>query len=516
MAAVKLNVLHLHLTEDQGFRIESRKFPSCTRWARTATTTRRTRSRHRRLRGRARHPRGARVRHARPLHELARRPPELGERARAVPDRAQVGHHRPGARSRRARDVYRFLDAFLGEMAALFPDSYLHIGGDENNGKQWDGEPDDQGVHEGEGASPTRTRCRRTSTSGCSTILQKHGKKMMGWDEILHPTCRRTSSSSRGAGQKSLGEAAKQGYDGILSNGYYIDLLDPASQHYAVDPLPPTLDLTPSEAARVLGGEATHVVASTSTRRPSTRASGRARRPSRSASGRRKTVTDVDDMYRRMALFSPWLEIAREPAHHRPGHTRAEPRERRRRRGGGHTHRADRARQRIQARRPSQEHAILAADAISDTAQPESFEARRVDRAIDGLVADAPRFSLNADNLATTFSALARRRSGDLRGAGRFACARRGRARCPTTWPRSGRSCLEALAYLRNGSAPPDGWADAALARIKSAEAPRAETQFAMLSGMRLLVAAADQRGAFDPSDAAGWQAKVKARADVK
>jgi len=75
---------------------------------------------------------------------------------------------------------------------------------------------------------------------------------------------------------------------------------------------------------------------------------------------------------------------------------------------------------------------------------------------------------------------------------------------------------LEALAYLRNASAPPDGWADAALARIETAEAPRAECEFAMLSGMRLLVAAADQRAAFDPADAAGWQAKVKSRAGVK
>ena len=34
-------------------------------------------------------------------------------------------------------DTYKFLDAFLGEMAELFPDAYMHIGGDENNGKQW-------------------------------------------------------------------------------------------------------------------------------------------------------------------------------------------------------------------------------------------------------------------------------------------------------------------------------------------------------------------------------------------
>jgi hypothetical protein len=59
---------------------------------------------------------------------------------------------------------------------------------------------------------------------------------------------------------------------------------------------------------------------------------------------------------------------------------------------------------------------------------------------------------------------------------------------------------LEALAYLRGGSGAPEGWGDAALAKIKTAEAPRAETEFEMLSGMRLLVAAADQRAALDPA----------------
>ena len=38
-------------------------------------------------------------------------------------------------------EVYQFLDAFIGEMAALFPDEYFHIGGDEVNGKQWKSNP---------------------------------------------------------------------------------------------------------------------------------------------------------------------------------------------------------------------------------------------------------------------------------------------------------------------------------------------------------------------------------------
>ena len=37
--------------------------------------------------------------------------------------------------------TYTFLDSFIGEMAALFPDKYFHIGGDEVNRKQWNASP---------------------------------------------------------------------------------------------------------------------------------------------------------------------------------------------------------------------------------------------------------------------------------------------------------------------------------------------------------------------------------------
>src|SRR5204863_1168397 len=52
-------------------------------------------------------------------------------------------------------------------------------------------------------------------------------------------------------------DAAKKGYNGILSAGYYIDLIFPASQHYLADPIPENTTLTAEEAKRILGGEAT-------------------------------------------------------------------------------------------------------------------------------------------------------------------------------------------------------------------------------------------------------------------
>ena len=51
--------------------------------------------------------------------------------------------------------------------------------------------------------------------------------------------------------------AARGGYASILSNGYYIDLIFPASDHYLNDPLPADTTLTESEQQLILGGEAT-------------------------------------------------------------------------------------------------------------------------------------------------------------------------------------------------------------------------------------------------------------------
>ena len=228
-----------------------------------------------------------------------------------------------------------------------------------------------------------------------------------------------------------------------------------------------------------------------------------------------KTVTDVDDVYRRMALFSPWLEIA--GSRHITGQGVLV----RNLAKGGDVAAVGTL---IGLIEPVKEYKrgdlhkttqFTPLTRVSETAQPESFEARRVNRAIDALVADGPRFSLSADNLAATFSRW--RDAGPAISsaqAGSPALAEAGTM--PEDMAALGTLGLEALAYLRNASAPPDGWADAALARIKTAEAPRAECQFAMLSGMRLLVAAAEQRPAFDPSDAAGWQAKVRTRAGAK
>jgi len=59
---------------------------------------------------------------------------------------------------------------------------------------------------------------------------------MMGWDEIFQPGLPKGDRRALlAAGRKSLFDAAKQGYDGVLSAGFYIDLLNTAASHYAVE-----------------------------------------------------------------------------------------------------------------------------------------------------------------------------------------------------------------------------------------------------------------------------------------
>ena len=99
-------------------------------------------------------------------------------------------------------EVYQFLDSFIGEMAALFPDAYLHIGGDEIEGKQWDRNPQIQAFMKEKGLKDNHA-LQAYFNQRMLTILQKHKKTMIGWDEILQPDLPRDAiiQSWRGTGR---------------------------------------------------------------------------------------------------------------------------------------------------------------------------------------------------------------------------------------------------------------------------------------------------------------------------
>ena len=156
--------------------------------------------------------------------------------------------------------VYKFLDEFIGEMAKLFPDHFFHVGGDEVNGKQWDANPKIQEfirAHDLKGNAGLQLYFNKRLQG----IVSKHGKSMVGWDEVLDPTLPKDIVIQSWRGQASLAEAAKQGYRGILSNGYYLDLGWSAARHYAVDPMgDAAASLSPEEKHAHSGRRILHVV----------------------------------------------------------------------------------------------------------------------------------------------------------------------------------------------------------------------------------------------------------------
>lgn len=306
MAAAKLNVFHWHLTEDQGFRIESKRYPKLQEMGSDGNFY--TQDQVREIVAYARD-RGIRVvpEFDMPGHttawlvgypELAAAPgPYQIERKYGVFD---------GAFDPTRDEVYEFLDGFLGEMAALFPDAYLHIGGDENNGKQWTANPKIVAFRKEHGLADNHA-LQAFFNRRLLEILTKYNKRMIGWDEILHPDLPRDIVVQSWRGGESLSAGAKQGYLGILSAGYYLDHILPAAKHYEVDPLPAGNGLSEAEAARILGGEACmwgeQVTPETIDSRIWPRLGAIAERlwsP--------REVSDIPGMYRRLDAFSLTLE----------------------------------------------------------------------------------------------------------------------------------------------------------------------------------------------------------------
>jgi hexosaminidase len=159
--------------------------------------------------------------------------------------------------------TYQLLSEIFDEVCPLFPGAYFHIGGDENEGKDWDANPKIQEFKK-KNKLASNHELQTYFTMQLVPMLKKHGKQLMGWEEILTKKMSKDAiiHSWRGpnegmtAGQ-SLTDAVKKGYKTVLSNGYYIDLMYPVESHYLNDPMPKGSDLSAEEKARILGGEAT-------------------------------------------------------------------------------------------------------------------------------------------------------------------------------------------------------------------------------------------------------------------
>ena len=255
MAAVKMNVLHLHLSDNEGFRVESKRFPKLHEMGSDGLFY--TQEEIREFVAYARD-RGIRVVPEFDIPGHSRSwfvgHPELA----SSPGPYKIEPDGPNSVMDPTREgTYKLLDKFIGEMAQLFPDAYFHIGGDEVDGQPWDANPQIQSFIHSHGMKGNQD-LQAYFNQRLLKILTKHHKIMMGWDEILHPDLPKTIVVQSWRGQDSLATAARLGYSGLLSFGYYIDLMWPAWRHYAIDPMADdaAAALSPEEKRRILGGEA--------------------------------------------------------------------------------------------------------------------------------------------------------------------------------------------------------------------------------------------------------------------
>ena len=306
MAAMKMNVFHWHLSENQGFRVESKRFPKLHELGSNGDFY--TQEQIKDVIAYA-DARGIRVvpEFDMPGHGTAWfvGHPELASAPGPYEIEKGFGVFKP-AMDPTKPSTYRFLEAFLGEMCVLFPDAYFHIGGDEVVHDHWDNNAEIQAFMKEKGMKDVHD-LQLYFNQRILDMLTENGKKMVGWDEILEKRLPKDAVIQSWRGKEGLAKAAKGGYDVLLSNGYYIDLCKPASAHYVNDPLPADLGLKEKEAAHVLGGEATMwaelVSPETVDSRIWPRTAAIAERLWSAGS-----VNDVTDMYRRLDLVSIQLE----------------------------------------------------------------------------------------------------------------------------------------------------------------------------------------------------------------
>jgi hexosaminidase len=235
MAKLKMNVLHLHLTDDQAFRFASAAFPGLASEQCYSTTE---------------------------LQQLVHYAADRG--IRMVPELDVPGHvnswlvHYPQWGSHGAQPTIKFgvhdacldptseavydaLDVLFAELAEVFPDAYVHIGGDEVRSRWWSEDEDIQRYMAAHDLADDRALQAHFNVRVCEQ-LARHGKRVLGWDEVLHPQMPDLLVQNwRGASTRD--RALARSLDCIVSAGYYLDLMYPADIYYGYDPEAPQQDL---------------------------------------------------------------------------------------------------------------------------------------------------------------------------------------------------------------------------------------------------------------------------------
>ncbi|SFF72857.1 hexosaminidase [Novosphingobium sp. CF614] len=283
MAAQKLNVLHLHLTDDQGWRVEIKRYPKLTEvggWrvppsAGGAPADKvggfYTQEQLKALvayagtRGITVVPEIDLPGHAQAA--VAAYPEELS----VLGDQPRTGHDwgiNPWLFSPSERGM-TFIRNVLDELVEIFPSPVIHIGGDEAVKDQWQRSPQVQAQMKALGLK-TENQLQGWMIAELGKHLESKGRRLMGWDEILEGDVPTSASVMSWRGEKGAVEAANKGHDVVLSPApdLYLDNLQSfradeppgrlavrtLEQVYRYEPAP--AGITPDAMKHVLGAQA--------------------------------------------------------------------------------------------------------------------------------------------------------------------------------------------------------------------------------------------------------------------
>ncbi len=288
MALYKLNTFHWHLTDDQGWRIEIKKYPRLTSVGAYRKETMVDKNKDPYVGDNT--PHGGYYTHAE-VRDLVAYAAE--RHITIVPEIEMPGHSlaalaaypdlacTPGPFEVEPRwgifeDIYcptehtfQFLENVLSEVMELFPSRYLHVGGDEAPKTRWRSNKEAQALMLREGLA-NEDELQSYFIQRIQRFLNQKGRRLIGWDEILEGGLAPGATVMSWRGTEGGIEAAQKRHDVIMTPhrhlyfDYYQDDpkneplaiggLTPLSKVYAFDPIP--LELNKDEARHILGAQA--------------------------------------------------------------------------------------------------------------------------------------------------------------------------------------------------------------------------------------------------------------------
>ena len=255
MAYFKMNILHLHLSDDQGFRIESKKWPLL--HGAGSNNQYYTQEEMRELIAYARR-RGVHIisEFDLPAHTSAwfAGYPHLASKQGAYAPSKRWGVH-DAVMNPANEKTFSFLEHFFEEMAELFPEPYIHIGGDEVTGHHWETSPEVKTFMRKKNFK-NKKDVQNYFSQRLDTILSRHKKIMIGWDEVYGAPIRNESIIQIWRQRNDIPLLTQSSHNFILSHGYYLDHFRSAGYHYRVDPEDTLFSQTQTRRDHLIGGEA--------------------------------------------------------------------------------------------------------------------------------------------------------------------------------------------------------------------------------------------------------------------